>query len=50
MNEWHKSYNIIRTEIIDVEDMIKNEDDSDKEKFEDYLSVVRNIFSKIQAE
>lgn len=41
---------IVRTEIVEVEDMIKDETGDDKAELEDYLGVVRGIFSKLQAE
>ena len=36
---------ILRTEIFEVENMIK--DDNDKAELEDYLEVVKSIFSKL---
>ncbi len=39
---------ILRTEIIEIEDMIK--DDEDKKELESYLEVVKSIFSKCKEE
>lgn len=39
---------ILRTEIIEVEDMIK--DDEDKEELESYLETVKSIFQKCKGD
>ena len=39
---------ILRTEIIEVEDMIK--DDEDKEELESYLETVESIFQKCKGD
>ena len=39
---------ILKTEIIEVEDMIK--DDEDKEELESYLDIVKSIFSKYKGD
>lgn len=39
---------ILKTEIIEVEDMIK--DDNDKEELESYLETVKSIFSKCKGD
>jgi hypothetical protein len=39
---------ILKTEIIEVEDMIK--DDNDKEELESYLEVVKSIFQKFKGD
>ena len=39
---------ILRTEIFEIEDMIK--DDSDKAELESYIKVVKGIFSKLDLE
>lgn len=39
---------ILKTEIIEVEDMIK--DDEDKEELLSYLDVVKSIFSKCEGD
>ena len=39
---------ILRTEIFEIEDMIK--DDEDKEELESYLEVVKSIFQKIKGD
>ena len=39
---------ILKTETIDVEDMIK--DDKDKEELESYLEVVKSIFQKFKGD
>lgn len=39
---------ILKTEIIEVEDMIK--DDEDKEELESYLDIVKSIFSKCKGD
>lgn len=39
---------ILRTEIFEIEDMIK--DDSDKAELESYIEVVKGIFSKLDLE
>lgn len=39
---------ILRTEIFEIEDMIK--DDEDKEELESYLEVVKSIFQKFKGD
>lgn len=39
---------ILKTEIIEFEDMIK--DDNDKEELESYLEVVKSIFQKFKGD
>ena len=39
---------ILKTEIIEVEDMVK--DDEDKEELESYLETVKSIFSKCKGD